>query len=252
MEAAGLGLFMLSACVFSALLEHPMSPLQQAIEQPIMRRLLGGLAMALTFLAIVCSKWGKRSGAHLNPSVTLTFWVLGKIGSSDALFYILFQFLGGLAGVLLAEFVIGLPLQHSAVNYAVTIPGARGPILAFWAEFFISALMMTVILGISNSPRWSRSLPFAAAALVAAYITLEAPLSGMSMNPARTLGSAVPAHEWTAIWIYFLAPPLGMLSAAGIHRLRGGPPIFCAKLHHHNRERCIFRCNYSELINGAK
>lgn len=253
MEAAGLGFFMLSACAFGVLLEHPMSPVHQALEQPFIRRLLAGIAMGLTFLAIVCSKWGKRSGAHLNPSVTLTFLVLGKISRVDALFYILFQFLGGLTGVFLAEALIGLPLQHSSVNYSATIPGPQGPGIALWAELFISALMMTVVLNVSNSRRWSRFLPYIAASLVATYIALESPLSGMSMNPARTLGSAIPAREWTALWIYFVAPPLGMLLAAVIHRTRpGAPAVFCAKLHHHNRERCIFRCNYAQLMNGEK
>jgi len=77
--------------------------------------------------------------------------------------------------------------------------------------------------------------------LVATYITLEAPLSGMSMNPARTLGSALSAHAWTALWIYFTAPPLGMLLAAEAYlRVQGAQRIFCAKLHHQNTKRCIF------------
>jgi aquaporin Z len=79
------------------------------------------------------------------------------------------------------------------------------------------------------------------------YITIEAPISGMSMNPARTLGSAFSAANWMAIWIYFIAPPLGMLLAAELYVRRFGvASVLCAKLHHDNRERCIFRCNYSE------
>jgi aquaporin Z len=79
-------------------------------------------------------------------------------------------------------------------------------------------------------------------ALVATYITVEAPLSGMSMNPARTVGSALPAREWTALWIYFTAPPLGMLAAAELHlRLKGR--LFCAKLDHASGVRCI-HCEY--------
>jgi len=81
--------------------------------------------------------------------------------------------------------------------------------------------------------------------LVMTYISIEAPISGMSMNPARTLGSAFSAANWTAIWIYFTAPPLGMLLAAELYvRPRGPARVLCAKLHHDNRERCIFRCNY--------
>jgi aquaporin Z len=71
----------------------------------------------------------------------------------------------------------------------------------------------------------------------------------MSMNPARTFGSAVLAQVWTGLWLYFTAPPLGMLLAAELYvRLRGAKRVFCAKLHHHNDKRCIFQCNFGELV----
>ena len=78
-EATGLGLFMVSACVFATLLEHPGSPVRQAITDATLRRIPMGLAMGATAMAIVDSRWGQRSGAHLNPAVTLTFWHLGKV-----------------------------------------------------------------------------------------------------------------------------------------------------------------------------
>jgi aquaporin Z len=79
------------------------------------------------------------------------------------------------------------------------------------------------------------------------YITIEAPISGMSMNPARSLGSALAAREWAALWIYFIAPPLGMLTAAEAYiRFHGVSRVLCAKLHHKNSERCIFLCNFGE------
>jgi len=102
MEAAGLGIFMLAACTFATLLEHPASPVRQAISDPILRRLLIGLAMGLTAISLIYSPWGKQSGAHLNPSLTLTFWRLGKVASWDALLYIAAQFVGGMLGVPLA------------------------------------------------------------------------------------------------------------------------------------------------------
>src|SRR5262245_66518752 len=85
--------------------------------------------------------------------------------------------------------------------------------------------------------------------LVATYITLEAPLSGMSINPARTFGSALSAQVWTALWLYFLAPPLGMLLAAELYaRWHGAHRVLCAKLHHHNTRRCIFHCDYGGAL----
>lgn len=77
-EASTLGLFMISACTFCLLLEHPDSLLRQQLEAPLARRVLMGVAMGLTAIAIIYSPWGKRSGAHMNPAVTLTFLRLGK------------------------------------------------------------------------------------------------------------------------------------------------------------------------------
>jgi len=249
MEAAALGAFMISACVFGVLLEHPSSPLNQWLtDEALLRRALGGIAMGLTAIAIFLSPWGKRSGAHMNPAVTLTFWSLGKIATWDALFYIAFQFAGSIAGVALALLLIGPPLQHAAVNYVVTAPGPGGSTVAFVAEFVISALMMSMVLWVSNSRRLSRFTPIFAGTLIATFIAFEAPLSGMSMNPARTVGSGMSAGQWTAVWAYFAAPILAMLSASLFYRLwRGSDQVFCAKLHHHNNQRCIFRCRFGEL-----
>lgn len=246
MEAAELGMFMISACGFGVLLEYPGSPVHEAIADPFLRRVLMGLAMGLTAISIVYSPIGKRSGAHFNPSVTLTFWRLGKIESWDAVFYILAQFIGGILGVALSSLVLKNTLSAPAVNYVATLPGNYGVGVAFLAEVGISFLLMTVILNVSNQMKLARYTGLFAGSLVVTYISLEAPISGMSMNPARTFGSAFSAQTWNALWIYFTAPPLGMLLAAEAYtRLKGVGNVLCAKLHHHNNERCIFRCNFS-------
>lgn len=245
MEAAGLGLFMLSAAIVTALLEHPDSLIRQIISDPLLRRFMIGIAMGLTAIALIYSPWGKQSGAHLNPVVTLTFFRLGKVRLSDALFYVIAQFIGGWLGILLAARILREAIVHPSVNYVVTVPGSRGAIVAFLAELIISFGVMITILTVSNTANLSRFTGIFAGVLVATYITLEAPLSGMSMNPARTLASAIPAENWTAIWIYFTAPLLGMLMAAEVYlHLRGRAAVRCAKLHHHNHKRCIFHCGY--------
>ena len=127
MEAAGLGIFMILAGVFGTILEYPGSPIRQAIADPLLRRSLMGIAMGLTAIGIIYSPWGKQSGAHINPSVTLTFFRLGKVEPWDALFYVGSQFLGAVAGVLLAAAVLGVLLAHSSVNYVATVPGSGGP-----------------------------------------------------------------------------------------------------------------------------
>lgn len=248
LEALGLGLFMLSACLFTALCEYPASPVRQAIANDDLRRLLIGLAMGMTAIALIYSPIGKRSGAHMNPSVTLTFWRLGKVERWDAAFYILAQFTGGALGVALAALLLGqMLIADPAVNYAVTVPAAGGRWSAFAAELLISCGLMLLVLNVSNRPALNRYTGLLAGALVATYITLEAPLSGMSMNPARTAASALWAGVWADAWIYFLAPPLGMLIAAELYLFaRGEDSVLCCKLHHENDSRCIFRCKYHE------
>jgi aquaporin Z len=247
-EAVGLGFFMLSACVFATLLEYPGSPVRQAVADAMLRRIPMGLAMGATAMAIVYSRWGQRSGAHLNPAVTLTFWRLGKVPGWDALFYVVAQFAGAVAGVGVAAAVLGVAVGHPVVSYAATVPGPGGRGIAFLAEVLMALILMTVILIVSNRPDLNRFTGLCAAALVVTFIIVEAPLSGMSLNPARTVGSAVYAARWTALWVYLTAPLLGMLAAGELHvALRGRHAVGCAKLHHDNAQRCIFRCGYGTV-----
>ncbi|PYT63152.1 MAG: hypothetical protein DMG42_36770 [Acidobacteria bacterium] len=210
MEGAELGIFMISACVFTALLEYPASPALRLIPNSFVRSALIGFAMALTAVSIIYSGWGKQSGAHMNPAMTLTFFRLGKMEPWDALFYVAAQFFGGVFGVAVASLLLGMVVAHPSVNYAVTRPGSLGVRVAFVAEV----------------------------------------LSGMSMNPARTFGSAFLARSFDALWLYFVAPPIGMLAAAEVYvRLRSIRAVHCAKYHHNNDKRCIFRCRFAELQN---
>jgi len=248
MESAELGFFMVSACFFTTLLEYPASPVHHMLPNAFLRHALSGLAMALTLLLLIHSAWGKRSGAHMNPAMTLMFLRLGKMESWDGFFYVVFQFVGGLSGVVFSSLVIGEALAHPSVNFAATQPGIWGTGAAFVAEVLISFLLATTVLAASNHKDLSRFTPYFAATLVATYITFEAPFSGMSMNPARTLGSAIPAHAFHALWVYFIAPPLAMLIAAEVYlRVSSARAVYCAKLNHHNAARCIFRCRYMEL-----
>jgi aquaporin Z len=244
MEAALLGLFMISACAFTVLLQHPASPVHRAIPDPFVRRLITGIAMGATAILLTYSPWGKQSGAHMNPAITLTFTRLGKVAPRDALAYMAAQFAGGIGGVLIARTALCGLLGDPNVGYAATLPGPGGAPVAFFAEAGISCLLVLVVLGVSNHPRWAAYTGLCAGLLVAGYITFEAPLSGMSMNPARTFGSAFFAGNWTALWVYFTAPLLGMFAAAQLYLAsRGRQAVACAKLHHQNSRRCIF-CEY--------
>jgi aquaporin Z len=243
-EGWALGTFMVSAGLFATLLDYPGSAVHQVIGDPTARRVLGGVAMGLTAMALIYSPWGQRSGAHMNPAVTLTFLRLGKTKRWDAVFFALAQFVGGLLGVLLVARVLGTAFTQAPVSYAATMPGAHGAWVALIAEVGISALMMLTILTVSNTPRLARFTGVAAGFLVATYISLEAPFSGMSMNPARSFASAAPGLMWQHLWIYVLAPVLGMLAGAQIYLIaRTRARVACAKLLHPDNQRCI-HCGY--------
>lgn len=242
MEAAELALYMFFACAFATLLQHPASPVRHLVASGMGRRALYGLALGGTVVGIIMTPWGKQSGGHLNPAITFTFHRLGKVDLWDACFYAAAQFFGATSGVVIVTYVLRGAPGHASVRYAVTAPGVYGSRGAFVGELVISFGLMITILFATNDKRLARYTPYFVGALYAIYVAFETPLSGMSMNPARTFGSAFRAGYWHAIWIYFLAPTLGMFSAAELFlRVRGGVAPYCAKLHHANNKRCIFR-----------
>jgi aquaporin Z len=250
MEAWGLGTFMVSAGVFATLLEYPGSPLHRALPDPHLRRALMGLAMGLTAVVIIYSPWGKRSGAHINPAVTLSFLRLGKVHRLDAAFYILAQFAGGTLGVLLVWGLLGSAFAEPPVSFVNTVPGPAGTAAAFATEAAMACALMLMVLGTLATGRLMPLVGVFAGTLVALYISFLAPLSGMSINPARSFASAAPGGIWQFLWIYLSAPVLGMLAAVEIFRLvriGSGLPIgrgrICAKLNHDWAYRCI-HCGY--------
>ena len=243
-EGWALGMFMISAGVITTLFDYPGSPVNRALHDSDLQRVSIGVCMGLTAMALIYSPWGKRSGAHMNPAVTLTFLRLGHVARWDALFYIAAQFIGGTLGVLLVWIALGEAFANPPIRYVATLPGAHGVLVALLAEFVISFVMMMVILRVSNSQRLMSYTGICAGVLVAIWISIEGPLSGMSMNPARTFASALPGNVWTAFWIYALAPIAGMQAAAALFVWqRGRSAEKCSKLLHTTDQRCI-HCGY--------
>ena len=197
MEAWGLGAFMVSAGLITTILEYSNSPIHQAIEDADLRRMLIGLGMGLTAIAIIYSPWGKQSGAHLNPAVTLTFLRLGKVKALDAVFYIIAQFVGGALGVLLTWAVLGSAFAAQPVDFVNTKPGVAGPVVAYLTELAMAFGIMLMVLTALASGRLMRFIGVFAGLMVATYIAVLAPLSGMSINPARSLASALPGISGT-------------------------------------------------------
>ena len=244
-EGMELAIFMISACFAIVYLFNPSFAAPHLIPSAAIRRLLMGTAMGATAVLIIHSPMGKRSGAHFNPAITLSYLRLAKIGRWDAIFYVVFQFIGGVFGVAVSALVLGSNLAASTADYAVTVPGKYGTAAAFFAELFMSTLLMGVVLWFSNRPSLANYTGYLVGILVTLYVLFFAPVSGFSINPARTTGSAVFAHVWTAAWLYFTAPPLGMLCAAEVYlRIYGPAGVLCAKLHPDARYLCPFLCHY--------
>lgn len=248
-EAVGLGIFMISAGVVVTVLESSVLSIPSFISDPFFRRVLIGIAMGLTAIALIYSPWGKRSGAHFNPAVTLTFFRLGKLSPHDTFGYILAQFLGGLAGVILVATIFSTFFTAPPVNYIVTVPG-KSWLLAFIVELLMAFGLMLMVLFVSNDRHLNKFTGLFAGFLVATFIILAAPISGMSINPARSFASAFPAQIWTTFWLYYFAPPLGMLLAAEVYlKYPKRPNVLCGKLCPNSETFCICKhCCCEEII----
>lgn len=233
-EAAGIAFFVVCAGCLTLLLEHPASPVRQALQtNDVARHVLLGGGMVFVIVAIVYSPWGKRSGAHINPAVTLAFWQLGKLRTPDAVWYVLGQVAGSVAAGLLMKVVFGEWYAHPTVNYTVTQPVGlpRGMALAFGAEFIISFIMMGVLLLALHSKQLKKLTGWLLGLLLALYIVFEKPYSGMSLNPARSLGTAIAAGSYYGLWVYWVAPPLAMwLATVLFRRFYHGEGLDCAVL----------------------
>lgn len=211
-----------------------------------LRLLVTGTLFATGATLVVYSPLGQRSGAHINPAVTLAFWRLGKIPTRDALAYVVAQTLGAVIGVAVVA-VLGGEVARS-VRLAATLPGPGiHPLAAFGAEIAITFLLVFLIVVLVNTPRLAARTGVVAGSLVACLVAIEAPISGTSLNPARSLAPALLFPVFDHQWIYLVAPPVGAALAISAFQGRWGGrrSALCAKLYHTENYRCIFPdCSY--------
>ncbi|CAN5834759.1 aquaporin [soil metagenome] len=213
-EALGLACFMVSACFFGALLWGNDPGFHFTIEEETIRNIVTGVLMGLTALLIFYSPFTAPSGAQINPAVTVTFLRLGKMCRYDALFYIIFQFIGGTLAVYTMAALLGDAVTTAPVSYAATVPGKPGVLPAAFTEYAIAVITMSMVLFTVHSNRLKKYTRIFAACLVCLWVVFAGPVSGFGMNPARSFSSAFPAHIYTAFWIYTIIPFAGMLTAA--------------------------------------
>ena len=213
-EALGLAIFMLSACFFSGMLFSEKSSWYHSVHGEMFKNVLMGILMGLTALFIFYSPFTAPSGSQINPAVTLTFLRLGKMCRYDALFFILFQIMGGTVAVFAMQSVMGTVLTDPPVHSAVTVPGRPGPWWALITEFLIAFITMSMVLFSSQHDKLKKYTRVFSAILVCCWVIFAGPVSGFGMNPARSFASALPSGIWTSFWIYLFIPFTGMLTAA--------------------------------------
>ncbi len=161
---------------------------------------------------------GNVSGAHINPAVTIGFYFSGRIGASEIPAYLFAQ----IAGAITAGFIL-LILFPDHTTYGATAPATDLP-RAFLMEVLISFSLMFVILNVSTGHHEKGIM---AGAVIGGTVTLLAlfagPVTGASMNPARSIGPAVAAMDFQSLWVYVAAPILGMCLVSPFCRLIQGP-----------------------------
>jgi aquaporin Z len=235
-EAAATALLMLGGLSVIAALLGRHSPIIASIPSPSARLLLVGVLFGSCVALLALSPLGRLSGAHLNPAVTLAFRVLGKVSWHDVAGYLAAQLVGAVVGSL--AFRLAWGHEAATVSGGETHPSVATP-LALLLEAVMTAALMATILGFDSRERLMRWTPLAVVPVIALLVWQGGPLTGTSLNPARSAGPAIAFGDLTGLWLYLLAPSVGAVALAMAWRLgdkRGGPKT--AKLFHDARYPC--------------
>jgi len=229
------------------------SVMTEVIPSEPWRRLATGVLFAGGGTAVVLSPLGQRSGGHLNPAMTLAFWLRGKITHTDAATYVLAQTLGAVLGVLIVEAVAGE--AAATVNLGMTTPGlGYSATVALAAELVITFSLIFLVFWAVDRRSVAPLTPYLAGVLIAFLVMIEAPISGTSLNPARSLAPAALMGMFDHLWLYFVGPIVGAVLAVGVYRGIGGEKTAtgCAKLHHTDQYPCLFEgCGYRRIAAGT-
>jgi aquaporin Z len=233
-EAAGTTLMVLAIVCAAAVTLGDGSPLAEALPGPGARFLALGLLIGPAIALIAVSPLGRLSGAHINPAVTLGFFALGRVSRHDLAGYVAAQLAGGLSGAIVARLLLPEAVLGS-IGGAVTHPSVPDA-TAVALEAGMTALLLVVVLGFVSSERLARWTPLALVPLLTAIIWLGSPLTGASLNPARSEGPALAFGDVADLWLYLAAPCLGALAVGLAWRFAPSPRT--AKLFHDPRYPC--------------
>jgi aquaporin Z len=233
-ELIGTALLLLGGLSLVIVMFGAGSPMARLIPSEGLRRLITGFLFGTTGAAIALSPVGVVSGAHINPAVTLTFRLMGKLDFRTTLGYILAQSIGAVLG--------SLPLllwgtMGQSVAFGATLPGPGFRLSTALLGEITTTFAMVSLLAVFLGFRTIR--PFTPAIfppLYAFMVWIESPISGTSTNPARSLGPALVSGQWEGWWIYWAGPVVGALLAALACSLLA-KRIEVAKLYHFDSDR---------------
>jgi aquaporin Z len=218
------------------------SPLIQLIPSAGWRLLLTGFLFGTTGGLIALSPLGKESGAHINPAVTLGFWLLGTFKLRYVPGYVCAQLAGAALGALP---LLAWGTMGRSIYFGATLPGADyGAVWALLGEMVTTCILILALFYFLQQRKLRNFTPALFPFLYAAMVFFEANISGTSTNPARSFGPSLISGNWHFWWIYWLGPLLGTLLGVAIFRLaeQHWPAITVAKLHHFEHDRYgIFR-----------
>jgi len=177
---------------------------------------LVGVALAHGLvLMVMAAAYGDISGAHINPAVTIGLWAGRQIKTAAAVGYIVVQLLGGIAGALVLRFVLG----DAAGGLGATVLGAGvSPLRGLVVETVLTFFLVNTIYQTAVRGKAGNLAPVAIGMTLAFAILMGGPLTGASLNPARTIGPAVATGNYRDLWVYLVGPALGGLAAAALYR----------------------------------
>jgi aquaporin Z len=230
-ELIGTALLLLGGLSAICLDFGPHSAIARHVPSHSARLLITGLLFAGSGSLVAISPLGRRSGAHLNPAVTIAFWLRGNVHPHDVLGYCVSQFAGAVVGAV----AVGLLWGHTAavVLYGTTLPGdGLDGLQAAGVETLMTAALVLAILLMTSSSLTARWTPLMAWLLIAALVWQGAPYTGTSLNPARSFGPALRAHHLHLYWVYVAGPLAGAVLGAWLHRLLPGDRPVTGKLFH--------------------
>jgi aquaporin Z len=214
-ELAGTAFLFGAGFAVVAVLLSPLSPVSSLVA-PV-RFLLVGLTFGLLSALVAVSPPGRRSGAHLNPAVTIAFWLRGDVHRHDLAGYLAAQFAGALVGT--SAFALALGPWARSIGHARTTPAPVGAATGVAIEAALTAALLVAVFVCLSSRRLMRATPAVVAIVLTGLIWVGSPPTGASLNPARSAAPALWEGDASHLWVYFAGPLAGALLAAGVAAL---------------------------------